>query len=279
MKAIKKTSTQIQLFIDKFTFLRILSVWLGIISLFGLLYYFLPTTSSYLFITKTGVPTTSFYESMYFSFITATTTGFGDISPLGFFRLIAIIEVILGLLVLAVVTSKLVSLKQNTIIEELYEITLTERINRVRSRLLYLRQNMSDYIHRIEEGAVQKRDIKQLYQFFQQFKDTSDEITLMFSRLRKSETTGQVTEVHAGLIVNSCIDTLSRIQEVIETLMQQNVSWQLEKNELYLKRALESNANVFKQIRKGKLLQSETLEIREKEKEKIEEQIKLLLSK
>jgi hypothetical protein len=81
----KKTSTRIQVFIDRFTFIRILLVWLGIIFLFSVIYYFLPTAGGYLLKTRSSIPASSFYESIYFSFITATTTGFGDITPVGFF--------------------------------------------------------------------------------------------------------------------------------------------------------------------------------------------------
>jgi hypothetical protein len=136
---------------------------------------------------------------------------------------------------------------------------------------------MSDYVHRVEDGAT-SREVKRLYQFFQQFKEISDEIIVMFSRLRTTQTTNHVTEVHAGLIANSSIDTLNRIQEVIETLIQNGVSWELEKNKKFLLNALESNAQVFKELRRGKLLPPDILDAREEEKEKIEEQIKLLLA-
>ncbi len=81
-------------------------------------------------------------DSIYFSFVTATTTGFGDFLPQGWFKLIVIAEVICGLLLLALVTSKLVSIKQDILLKEIYDMSFYERINRLRSGLLLFRQNL-----------------------------------------------------------------------------------------------------------------------------------------
>ena len=111
-RKIRKPKTVIT-WLDKLTFPRILILWLFIITFFGLLYYFFANGNSFLFwnINRDTISTVA--DSIYFSFITATTTGYGDVLPTGAFKIIAIVEVIAGLLLLALVTSKLVSIKQD----------------------------------------------------------------------------------------------------------------------------------------------------------------------
>src|SRR3989344_3551522 len=102
-------SDKLNTWFDRLTFGHIFIIWACIITVFGILYHFFSGSASNLFYTRTGGPVSSMLDSIYFSFITATTTGFGDIIPHGFFKVIAIFEAISGLLLLAFVTSKLVS--------------------------------------------------------------------------------------------------------------------------------------------------------------------------
>src|SRR3989338_5860868 len=106
--------------LDKLTFPRIFLLWILIIVSFGLIYYFLQSSSSYLLSPSTESTVSEIKDTVYFSFITATSTGFENIIPFGKLKWVAIIEVITGLLLLAVVTSKLVSIKQDIILNELY---------------------------------------------------------------------------------------------------------------------------------------------------------------
>jgi potassium channel LctB len=73
--------------------------------------------------------------SVYFSFVTATSVGFGDVVPAGAARAVAIIEAIVGLLVFGAVVSKLVSRRQEEVIREIHRIAFAERLERVQTDL------------------------------------------------------------------------------------------------------------------------------------------------
>ena len=73
--------------------------------------------------------------SIYFSFITATSVGFGDVVPIGGARVIAIIEGAGGLLLFGCIISKFVSRRQEELIEEIHRTTFEERLGRVRTNL------------------------------------------------------------------------------------------------------------------------------------------------
>jgi len=62
----------------------------------------------------------SFGSCLYFSVVTFTSLGFGDLVPLGIGRLLAGIEVILGLTVFGLAVAKLSSYKQSYLLNQLY---------------------------------------------------------------------------------------------------------------------------------------------------------------
>jgi hypothetical protein len=76
-----------------------------------------------------------FLTSLYFSFVTATSVGFGDVVPRGALRGIAIVEAVLGLLIFGAVVSKLVSRRQEQVIEEIHRIAFEDRLERVQTDL------------------------------------------------------------------------------------------------------------------------------------------------
>jgi len=75
------------------------------------------------------------FTSLYFSFVTATSVGFGDVVPLGALRAIAIVEAVLGLLVFGAVVSKLVSRRQEQVVAEIHRIAFEDRLERVQTDL------------------------------------------------------------------------------------------------------------------------------------------------
>ncbi|MBI2523367.1 two pore domain potassium channel family protein, partial [Candidatus Woesearchaeota archaeon] len=124
-----------------------------------LVYHFLDSSENRLLYVLKNNAVDDLTDSIYFSFVTATTTGFGDIIPFGYFKIVAVMEVIFGLLLLSVVTYKLVSLKQDIISSEIYEISLNERISRLRSSLSLFRQNLDALISKVDDGTIKKRSI------------------------------------------------------------------------------------------------------------------------
>ncbi len=73
--------------------------------------------------------------AIYFSFVTATSIGFGDVVPVGAMRVVAVAEGAAGLLVFGIVVSKLVSGRQEMLTEEIHRTTFEERLGRLRTNL------------------------------------------------------------------------------------------------------------------------------------------------
>jgi len=73
--------------------------------------------------------------ALYFSFVTATSVGFGDVVPLGPVRALAIAEAVVGLLIFGAVVSKLVSRRQEQVVSEIHRIAFEDRLERVQTDL------------------------------------------------------------------------------------------------------------------------------------------------
>src|SRR5215470_18940636 len=117
---------------------RLVGFWLGIIIVFGLVYWAagvgmgggLKAGNITIKSDLEGLAT-----AIYFSFVTALSIGYGDVIPLGPLRILAVTEGIAGLLIFGCVISKLVSRRQEELVEEIHRTTFEDRLDRVRTNL------------------------------------------------------------------------------------------------------------------------------------------------
>jgi Ion channel len=73
--------------------------------------------------------------AIYFSFVTATSVGYGDVVPVGAVRILAVAEAVTGLLIFGAVIAKFVSRRQDEIVREIQRVTFEERLDRVQTNL------------------------------------------------------------------------------------------------------------------------------------------------
>lgn len=94
----------------------------------------------------------SFLDSLYFSIVTISSLGYGDIHPEGFSRVIACAEVIAGLVIIGLVISKIASERSGYLLRRLYS-------SDVQQRLKYF----EDAINRCEqEVSLNAKDLTEL---------------------------------------------------------------------------------------------------------------------
>lgn len=254
---------------DKLSFTAILSVWITLVFLFGLSYYFFSTNVSYLHYNPTNAPVEGILNHVYFSFITATTTGFGDIVPFGMFKVVAIFEVIFGFLLLAVVTSKFVSIKQNVILEEIYELSFHEKVNRVRSSLLVFRQNISRIISRVEEKEVHKREISDLYTYISSLEDILREVYALVYRQDGSQYTKVLDTLNTELVFNSVVNSFEKVNELIGILDQNKLEWRRDVTIHLIYKCINLNQQLFDRINIDKMISEKNLNDLNAQKSKV----------
>ena len=201
--------------IDKLTFFKIFFIWTIVIFIFGFVYFIFSSIGSYLYFSRSGAPIDSVLDHIYFSFITATSTGYGDIIPIGFFKILAIVEVVFGLLLLAFVTSKLISIKQDIILNELYEISFNEKLSRLRSSLLLFRQNINRTIDKVESGTIRKREVQDIYVTLSSLEDILNEILFQMEKPEERGFTKVIDPLNTELIFTSITQSFEKFSELI----------------------------------------------------------------
>ena len=259
---------RIPLWLENLQFKQIMLVWVLTVIFFGMVYYYLPTDNSYLFYTIKDAKV-DIFDAVYFSFITATTTGYGDIIPMGIFKVISIMEVVFGFGLLSLIISKLISIKQNVILTEIYEISFHERINEIRSSLLLFRQNMTRLIYRIEEKKIKKKELKEISSYIIPLEISINEISLIIGRKEKSEYTKNVDPLNAEIIFASVIHSIEKITELIAALNDVFPDWKKEIDLAHLEKCIELNEVLFLKGPNSKVLPKKTMLVLKEEKDRI----------
>ncbi len=234
--------------LDEVHVYHIFLIWIGLIVFFGTVYHFFSGNNGSLFSTIAKTPVSNIFDSIYFSFITATSTGFGDIVPQGWFGILAIIEVTLGLLLLAFVTSKLVSIKQNLILGEIYELSFMEKINRLRSSLLLFRQHLSRTIMKVESKYIRKREISDLYIYIHSLETALEEIIPLIKHKGKHSFTKVIDPVNKELLVNSIVQSFEKLLELLVLLSESDLEWNRPVTISTIQRCLNLNSKLFSLI-------------------------------
>ena len=126
------------LLLDRLSFSTLGLLWLGLVLGCGLLYWAWGFFGEACLL-DAGKPCGQGLEglgtALYFSFVTATSVGFGDVVPIGAARLLAVVEGGCALLIFGVLVSKLVSYRQEQLTEEIHLIAFEDRLGRVRTNL------------------------------------------------------------------------------------------------------------------------------------------------
>ncbi len=261
--------------LDRFGFFHILLIWAFVVTLFGLVYAFLAGKDTFLYSPVTGNSIRSVWDTLYFSFIAATTTGFGDIVPFGLFKIVSIIEVIFGLLLLAFVTSKLVSIKQDAILTEIYEISFNERMTRLRSSLLLFRQNLDRVIGRVEEGRAKKRELQELYMHITLLEDTLSQIEEYFKKSR-GRFSKSIDPLNSQLIFNSIDSSFRKLTELLKACEESKLDWKRDVTVTLIRNCLKKYETIWEPLSAKYLTETAGRDAKEQKKTTTEELLKLL---
>lgn len=117
---------------------RLLLLWLSMVVGFAIVYWIWGFSGLPGLMTNgQPIPTSleGFLTCLYFSFVTATSVGFGDVVPTGAMRAIAVLEAATALLVFGVLVSRLIGQNQDRMIREIHQISFEDRLGRVRVNL------------------------------------------------------------------------------------------------------------------------------------------------
>lgn len=220
----------------KTKFKHIFYSYILVIIIFAVIYYILNTIENnglMSIYTKEhiGSDLNGFFNALYFSFVTATTSAYGDIAPVGMSKLISMIEIITGLLMFGMLISKIVSYKQDILLDELYSLSFEDKVNRMRSALYLFRTDSSKIIERLESGQITTKRLSDASALIISFENTVEDIDNLLCPKRKKEFIKELDELTLELVVNSLILSLSKLTEMVNMLKSKyGNEWASEKN-------------------------------------------------
>jgi len=222
-------------FLDRISFAKVFLLWLVIILLFASVYFLLSVNSANSLIyrgTAISRDLQGFFNSIYYSFITITTTGYGDVSPNGLAKLFAILEVVSGVILTGVLISKLIGVKQERILEEVYDISYEEIIDRLRSGLYLFRSDVNRILEKIESGTIKPREVKDIWMIFSGLDTTLTNIkNLIMPNKDEKYYYKRLDVFRLELLLNSIQLSMNKMHELIKILNTHQLDW---KNDLIM---------------------------------------------
>ena len=205
--------------IADFSLERLIAVWLGMILVFGFVYWAagigmgmgLQAASGAVKADLQGLLT-----AIYFSFVTALSIGYGDVVPLGIFRLVAIVEGIAGLLIFGCVISKLVSRRQEELTEEIHRTTFEDRLDRVRTNLHLVFSDLGSVQQlQMEQGVLPETVMRRLESTVRVFRGELQTVHDLLYRRQVMPDEDTLESLLANLVI--CFQSLSEISGSLHT--------------------------------------------------------------
>lgn len=196
-----------------FSLERLIAIWLAMIVVFGLVYWLagvgmgmgLQAGSQAVKADGQGLVT-----AIYFSFVTALSIGYGDVVPLGWFRLVAIVEGATGLLIFGCVISKLVSRRQEELTEEIHRTTFEDRLDRVRTNLHLVFSDLGSVQQlQVEQGVLPELVLRRLESTVRVFRGELQAVHDLLYRCRVMPDEETMASLLANLII--CLQGLADI--------------------------------------------------------------------
>jgi Ion channel len=124
--------------LDGLSTARLFTIWLALIFACGVLYW-LSAFAKRPGLTEAGRSLAANLDGLgtaiYFSFVTATSVGYGDVLPVGAARILAVAEAAGGLLIFGLLVAKFVSYRQDILVRQIHSVTFEERLDRVQTNL------------------------------------------------------------------------------------------------------------------------------------------------
>lgn len=243
-----KLSFHVDRFIRKVDFDLIIIFYFLFITLFGSVFFLLSFTDAhgiYENNAKINTDIAGYTDAIYFSFVTSTSLGYGDIRPLGVSRIFSVIEVVLSLFIFGIAISKIFSVKQERILSELYEFSFQERVTRIITGLYNFRAEIDSVIHKLNErqsGQKQltKHEIEDqldyiegnLHSFTSYLIDINKILMQKEAKLsgKFTSSTSQgfrnnLSDFKVNIILDNLRNSMEKIEELITALNEKKIAW------------------------------------------------------
>jgi hypothetical protein len=164
-----------------------------------------------------------FWNSMYFSIVTAVSVGYGDIIPIGFSKIVASIQSIVTLALFGIFISKLASFRGEAAQKEMHRLTFENIFHNTREGLFIIRKDFDRIIQEVEQHrplpehvwenlTVAYIQAQALLQEIPDFYAVQSDLYTLDARREK-------------LLLEGVHRTLHRINALLETFSRNGINW------------------------------------------------------
>ena len=196
-------------------------VWIASMFVFGSVYFFLsylpgqgPTNIDQM------SPLLRFMNSIYFSVITGTSTGYGDITPLGISKLFAAIQSVFSLSVFAAFVTRFVSSRQDATIQQMQTLVAENSFHKVREGFFIVRKDLDKSIIELDEtNTLAERTWTNLTSAYLHAQSLLEEIPNFYHHVYN------INAKRERLLLESVERTISRTVSLLETLGTKGIDW------------------------------------------------------
>jgi hypothetical protein len=162
-------------------------------------------------------------DSIYFSVITATTVGYGDILPQGWSKLLAGIQAIIAFFVFGLCISKLVSSKQEIAIRQMHKLTFDDVFRNTREGLYIVRKDIDHVLMQAE--AARRVDDEHWENLAVAFKQAESLIAEIPDFYTSDGELYVIDERREELLQEAVHRTLHRINQMLDRFAALQIDW------------------------------------------------------
>lgn len=212
--------------LSKATYPELFLLWLLLNLICSLIYFSLATAGS------ASAPSTliemdtmhRFFNSFYFSLVTATSIGYGDIIPHGFSKIVSMIQAALSLLTFALFVAKLVSRRQDIVLDEVHRMTSEGIFYNLRQGLFLVRKDFDILIHELQEhGKFSEQEWEILTTSYLQAQNLVEEIPNLYNG--HGHDLYIIDEKHEKLLIEAIHRTVHRLESLFDLMESKHIDW------------------------------------------------------
>ena len=142
--------------IERLSTAQLFFVWLAMVLMCGSVYWLTGFSRAPGLIDR-GAPIAGtlggLLSALYFSFVTTTSVGYGDVLPIGPVRVLSVVEAVIGLLIFGALIAKFVSRRQDELVRDIYRVTFETRLDRVQTNLHLVLSELQSIAATCDDGG------------------------------------------------------------------------------------------------------------------------------
>jgi len=199
--------------------------WLAATFLFGCVYFLLsfsPGNGAHALSENANV-LLRFFDALYFSIVTGTSTGYGDIVPLGFSKAFAALQSMSSIVLIALFVAKFSSRRQEIALAHIHELTFDNAFHSIRQGLFIARKDLDLIMKKVEGNeALSQKDWRDLRIAFRQMEIFIRKITDFYA---SEDSLYEVDIDRERLLLDAVERTLDRVVKSLKAFDAAGISY------------------------------------------------------